>query len=149
MARYRWYLDPNPFAGELAKLQGEMMRLWDQVSPQEASSREAGVFPLVNVWEDKDNYYVSAEIPGVEDKDLDITAVSDGITIKGERKIDSVADASYHRSERSAGKFSRVITMHDRIDPGKVEARLKNGVLTITIGKAEETKPKPITIKAS
>jgi HSP20 family protein len=149
MTRYRWYIDRDPFLGEFAKLQREMTRLWDQVYPREGSTREVGVFPLVNVWEDHDNYYVGAEIPGVEDKDLDITAVADGITIKGERKTDADGDVNYHRRERSAGKFSRVITMGGRIDPDKVQASLKNGVLLITIGKAEEAKPKAITIKSS
>ena len=149
MTRHRWYIDRSPFLGEFAKLQREMTRIWDQVYPQEGSAREVGVFPPVNVWEDHDNYYIGAEIPGVEDTDLDITAVSDGITVKGERKTDTEGDVNYHRRERSAGKFSRVITLAGRIDPEKVKANLKNGVLVITVGKAEEAKPKAITIKTS
>ncbi|MBN2223826.1 MAG: Hsp20/alpha crystallin family protein [Deltaproteobacteria bacterium] len=149
MTRYRWYVDRSPFVSEFGKLQREMTRLWDQVYPQEASSEGTGVFPLVNIREDHDNYYVSAEIPGVDEKDLDITVASDSLTIKGERTIDIEAEVSYHRRERNAGKFSRVLTLNNRIDSDKVEASLKHGVLTVTIGKAEETKPKQITIKAS
>jgi HSP20 family protein len=149
MTRYRWYVDRGPFVSEIGKLQREMTRLWDQVYPRGASSEGTGVFPLVNVWEDHDNYYVSAEIPGVEDKDLDVTAVSGSLTLKGERTIDIEEGVSYHRRERDAGKFSRVVTLGNRINPDKVEASLKHGVLTITIGKAEEAKPKQITIKAS
>jgi HSP20 family protein len=147
MTRYRWYIDRSPFVSEFGKLQREMTRLWDQYS-QEASSEGTGVFPLVNVWEDHDNFYVSAEIPGVDDKDLDITVASDSLTIKGERTIETEEGVSYHRRERSAGKFSRVIALNNRINPDKVEAKLTDGVLTVTIAKAEETKPKQITIKA-
>lgn len=149
MTRYRWHIERSPFVSEFGKLQREMTRLWDQVYPQEASSEGIGVFPLVSVREDHDNYYVSAEIPGVEEKDFDITVASDSLTIKGERTIETEADVSYHRRERNAGKFSRVLTPGNRINSDKVEASLKRGVLTITIGKAEEAKPKQITIKAS
>ena len=149
MTRYRWYVDRGPFFTEFSKLQREMMRLWDQVYPQNGATEGTGLFPPVNVWEDHETFYVTAEIPGVQDKDLDVTAVSGSLTIKGERTIDVQEGASYHRRERDAGKFSRVIALGDRIDPDKVEAGLKNGVLTIKIGKAEEAKPRQITIRAS
>jgi HSP20 family protein len=149
MTRYRWYIDRNPFVSEFGKLQREMTRLWDQIYPHDGFSEGTGLFPPVNVWEDRDNYYVTAEIPGVQDKELDVTAASGSLTIKGERTIDIQEDVSHHRRERDAGKFSRVIALGDRIDPDKVEAGLKHGVLTITIGKAEEAKPTQITIKAS
>jgi len=149
MTRYRWYIDGSPFVSEFGKLQREMTRLWDQVYPQNGSSEGPGVFPPVNVREDRDSFFVTAEIPGVQEKDLEVTAVSGGLTIKGERTIDVKEGVSHHRRERDAGKFSRVITMGDRIDPDKVEANLKNGVLTVKIGKAEEAKPKQITIKAN
>ncbi len=149
MTRYRWYVDGSPFVSEFGKLQRGMTRLWDQMYPQDRFSEGVGVFPPVNVREDHDDYYVTAEIPGVQDKDLDVTAVSGSLAIEGERTIDTQEGVSYHRRERDAGKFSRSITLGDRINPDKVEASLKNGVLTIKIGKAEEAKPKQITIKAS
>jgi HSP20 family protein len=149
MTYYRWHVDRSPFVSEFGKLQREMMRLWDQVYPQNGSSDGMGIFPPVNVREDRDNYYVSAEIPGVQEKDLEVTAVSGSLTIKGERTIDDREGVGYHRRERDAGTFSRVISMGDRINPDKVEASLKDGVLTVTIGKAEEAKPKQITITAS
>jgi len=149
MTRYRWYIDRSPLVSEFGKLQREMMRLWDQVYPQNGSSEGTGVFPPVNVREDRDDYYISAEIPGVQEKDLEVTAVSGSLTIKGERTIDDREGVSHHRRERDAGKFSRVITLGDRINPDKVEAKLQQGVLTIKLGKAEEAKPKQITIRAS
>jgi HSP20 family protein len=149
MTRYRWYIDRSPFVSEFGKLQREMTRLWDQVYPQNGLHEGMGIFPPVNVREDRDNYYVTAEIPGVQEKDLEVTAVSGSLTIKGERTIDVREGVSYHRRERDAGKFSRAITMGDRINPDKVEANLKNGVLTVVVGKAEEAKPRQITITAS
>jgi HSP20 family protein len=149
MTRYRWYVDGSPFVSEFGKLQREMTRLRDRMYPQDSFSEGFGVFPPVNLREDHDNYYITAEISGVEDKDLDISAVSGSLTIQGERTIDTQEGVSYHRREREAGKFSRVITLGDRINPDKVEASLKDGVLTIAIGKAEESKPKQITIKAN
>jgi len=108
----------------------------------------AGVFPLVNLTENKDNFFIRAELPGVEKDDLEISATSNSISISGERKIpQEEEDARYHRREREAGRFSRIITLGAEIQPDKVEAGLKNGVLTVTIPKAEIAKPKQITVK--
>jgi HSP20 family protein len=134
---------------EFSRLQQQMARVMDHFSPGERGPRAMGVFPAVNVHEDSDNFYLTAEIPGVEQKDLEITAVYDSVTIKGERKIDDAQDVNYHRRERGGGKFSRVVTLNDRIDPEQVEASLKNGVLTVKMAKAEESKPKQISITAN
>jgi HSP20 family protein len=108
----------------------------------------AGVFPLVNVTEDKDSYYVRAELPGIKSEELDIQVTAKGISISGERKI-PVEDnnVKYHRREREAGKFSRLITLPDDIDTDKVDAKLSNGVLTLIIPKAEKTKPRQVTVQ--
>jgi len=110
----------------------------------------AGVFPLMNVTEDKDNYYVRAELPGLKADELDISVTGDNLSIAGERKI-PVEDekAQYHRREREAGRFSRVFGLPAQIDAGKAEARCADGVLTVTLPKAEAAKPKQITVKAS
>jgi len=149
MNRYRWFVPRDPFVNEFSRLQQQMARVMDHFSPGERGPRTVGVFPAVNVYEDNDNYFLTAEIPGVEQKDLEITAVYDSVTIKGERKIEDAEDVNYHRRERSGGKFSRVVTLGDRIDPEKVEANLKNGVLTVKMAKAEESKPKQVSIKAN
>ncbi len=146
MARYRWYVDRDPFLNEFSRLQREMSRLWSQNFP-EGQSAEVGLFPLVNIFEDQDNYFLTAEIPGLAEKDLDLSVVSDQVTIKGERKLEEKEDVNYHRRERSGGVFSRVVSFADRIDPEKVEASLKNGVLTLKLTKAEESKPKKIKVK--
>jgi HSP20 family protein len=110
----------------------------------------AGVFPLMNVTEEKDNYYVRAELPGIKADELDISVTGDTLSVSGERKIPSEDEtARYHRRERDAGRFSRVVSLPSQIDTGKVEAKCTDGVLTVILPKAESTKPKQITIKTS
>jgi HSP20 family protein len=110
----------------------------------------AGVFPLMNVTEDKDNYYVRAELPGLKAEDLDISVTGDTLSISGERKLPAEDEkAKYHRREREAGRFSRILSLPARTDTKKVEAVCTDGVLTVTLPKAEAAKPKQISVKAS
>jgi HSP20 family protein len=124
----------------------QMDRLYDDVMTSEQSGR-AGVFPPINLTEDKDNYYVRAELPGVTGDDLDIQVTANNLAISGERKIAAEEGARYHRREREAGTFSRMISLPGEIDADKIDARLKNGVLSVAISKAEVAKPKQITVK--
>ena len=110
----------------------------------------AGVFPLINLTEDKDNYYVRAELPGLKADDLDISVTGDTLSISGERKIPTEDEkAQYHRREREAGKFSRIVSLPAQIDTGKVQARCNDGVLTVVLPRAEAAKPKQIAVKTS
>jgi HSP20 family protein len=110
--------------------------------------RTARVFPAINLTEDSDNYYVRAELPGIKADALDIQAVGRNLSISGERTIASEGEnVRYHRREREAGKFSRVISLPGDIDTDKVDAKLANGMLTVVIAKAEAAKPKQITIR--
>src|SRR4030042_3516813 len=103
----------------------------------------SGVFPLINLTEDKNSYYVRAELPGVNKEDLDIQATAKSLSISGERKIQSEEkDAKYHRRERESGCFSRVLTIPGEINPDHVSASLVNGILTITVPTGEVAKPK-------
>ncbi len=119
--------------------------MFDDTPGQRAS---AGVYPLINLTEDRNNYYVRAELPGVKAEALDIQATANNIAISGERKIAAEGDARYHRREREAGSFSRMIGLPGDINSDKVDAKLENGVLTVVIAKAEAAKPKQITIKS-
>jgi HSP20 family protein len=124
----------------------QLEQVFDETPYQRAS---AGVFPLINLTEDKNNYYVRAELPGVKADELDIQASANNIAISGERKIAAEEQsARYHRKEREAGSFSRMIGLPGDIDTNKVDAKLKNGILTVVISKAEAAKPKQITIKS-
>jgi HSP20 family protein len=108
----------------------------------------AGVFPLINVSEDANKYYVRAELPGMKSNELDIQVTADGISISGERKIPVEGNnVRYHRREREAGTFSRSFNLPGEINVNKVEASLENGVLMVTITKSEAAKPRQIKVK--
>jgi HSP20 family protein len=127
-----------------------MDRLFEGLTGRLLSEPTAGVFPLVNVTEANDNYYVRAELPGVKVGDMDISVTGTSLSISGERQIPPEDEkANYHRREREAGNFSRMVNLPGQIDTAKVEARCADGVLTVILPKSEAAKPKQITIKAS
>jgi HSP20 family protein len=137
----------SPFE-ELDRMKRQMDRLLEDArGPYQGA--QAGVFPLINLTEDKDNYLLRAELPGVKADEIDIQATANNIAISGERKIDTEKEgARYHRREREAGKFSRMIGLPGDINSDKVDAKLENGILTIVVSKAEAAKPKQITVKS-
>ena len=104
-------------------------------------------YPAVNVWEDEQNLYAEAEVPGLTMDELEIYVVGNELTVRGERKEGE--EQAYHRRERGVGKFQRVLPLPLPIDSEKVEARLHDGVLTITMPKAEAAKPRKIQVKTS
>lgn len=103
----------------------------------------------LDVAEKDDNFIVKATVPGMDPKDIEITLEDDVLTLKGEIKSDEKIDESnYHVRERRFGSFSRSIRFPTAVNGDKVEATYKNGVLTLDVPKAEDVKPKHITIKA-
>ena len=133
---------------ELDLMQRQMDRLFDALSGQRAGHVSAGVYPPINLTEDQENYYVRAELPGIEADKLDIQATGNSLSLSGERQIAEEANGvRYHRREREGGTFSRVITLPGDIDAEKVDAEMVNGILTIKIAKAEKAKPKQITVR--
>ena len=137
----------HPFA-DFDRLSRRMDRLTQAVSGRPALNwLSARVFPAINLTEDKNNYYVRAELPGIKADALDIQVVGRNLTITGERTIPSEGENTrYHRKEREAGKFSRAISMPGDIDVDQVNAQMVNGMLTVTIAKSEASKPKQITV---
>lgn len=135
---------------ELERMRREMERLTEGLNRGLFRERTAGVFPLVNLTEDPDRFYLRAELPGVKASDLDISVTGNSVTISGERKIPEEGEGvTYHRREREAGRFSRTVSIPDPVDTTKIEAECKNGVLTITLPRAEESKPRQIAVKSS
>ena len=131
---------------ELHRMRHQLDQMFDDTPQQRAS---AGVFPLTNLTEDRDNYYVRAELPGVKSDELDIQVTGKNLAISGERKIAAVEEgARYHRREREAGTFSRMIGLPGEVNTDKVEANLENGILSIVVSKAEIAKPKQITVSS-
>jgi HSP20 family protein len=139
----------NPF-GEVERIKQEMNRLSDAVTRGLLRQAPAGVFPLMNLTEDKDSYYVRAELPGIKADELDISVTEDSLSVTGMRKLPPENEkATYHRREREEGNFSRMMSLPGPINPGKVDARCTDGILTIVLPKSEAAKPKQITVKTS
>jgi HSP20 family protein len=131
---------------EMDRMKKDMDRLLGGLSGRYFPASRSGVFPMLNLTEDKDRYYVRAELPGVSPEALEIHVTGKNLSIAGERKI-SAENAKYHRREREAGKFSRIIGLPGNVDGDKIEARLTDGILTVIIPKAEAEKPRQIQVK--
>lgn len=132
---------------ELERMRRQMDRLFEDMGSGTAGQLSAGVFPLINLTEDKDNFYIKAELPGIKSNEIEIQATGNNISISGERKISAESgNAKYHRRERDSGKFSRVIGLPNDIKAEKVDAKMENGILTLTIPKSERAKPRQITV---
>jgi HSP20 family protein len=137
-----------PSFGELDRMKNDMDKLLGGLARGVFREPGAGVFPLLNLTEDSNNYFVRAELPGVKPADLDISVTGDGLSISGERKIPTEEKgAKYHRKEREAGTFSRILSLPGPIDGDKVEATCKDGILTVVLPKTEAAKPKQISVK--
>jgi HSP20 family protein len=148
MAVVRW----RPFE-EMLTLREAMDRLFeDSVVRSSGGSRrgEAAQLP-VNVWEDKDAVHVVARVPGLESDDLDIQLTGETLTIRGVFGSDAEREESkdwcWYSNELWYGPFERTITLPTQVQNDKVEAVFKNGVLQLTVPKAEEVKPKTIKVK--
>jgi len=138
----------SPF-DELERMRRELDRLAGDFTGSVSRLPAAGVFPLVNVTEDQNHYYVRAELPGVKTDELDISVTGETLTLSGERNLPEESEkASYHRREREAGSFSRVISLPTRLDVDKVNAHAEDGVLTVVLPKAESAKPRQIAVKS-
>ncbi len=133
---------------ELERIRRDMERHFGPSAGQAYWPIHAGVFPLVNVTENQDHFYIRCEIPGMKNEEINISATGRNLTISGERKIVSEGEnVRYHRRERDDGKFSRAIALPGEIQVNKIEAEYMDGILSISIPKAVETKPKQIVVK--
>ena len=136
----------SPF-NDLDRMRRQLDQLFGQVTGETGyPARSAGVFPLINLTENKNNYFIRAELRGVSADDLDIQSTDRNIAVTGQRKMPADESARYHRREREFGRFSRAFTLPGDIDRDNIDATLKNGILTITVPKAEEAKPRQIKI---
>mgnify|MGYP001031072168 FL=1 len=132
---------------EMERLRREMNRLFRDW-PSESRWSAAPSYPAMNVWTDEDSAIVTAELPGVNLDNIDISVENDVLTLRGERQRDEEEGVTYHRRERRYGSFVRTFQMPFRVDAEQVDATFKNGVLNIVLPRAEEDKPKRITVKA-
>lgn len=144
--RVRWQ-GFNPLWSQLQQLQGEMNRLFDRWGGS-GTAADGDVFPALNVWEEGDQVTVEAELPGLDLKDLEIYVLGGNqLSLKGERKPNVPEDGTWHRRERTYGAFSRTLTLPFPVDPDKVDARLEQGVLRITLNKHESARARKIPVR--
>jgi HSP20 family protein len=106
-------------------------------------------FPLVNLWEDMENVYAESELPGVRPEDLDVSVIGDELLIKGRRGEAAETQMTYHRRERAMGTFNRTVPLPSEVAADRVQASLKDGVLLVTLPKAESAKPRKVQVQAS
>jgi HSP20 family protein len=122
--------------------------LWDTLSgrlPQMAVRS----FPALNVWEEQDNLFAEAEVPGFKNEDLEISVIGNELTIKGHRQdAPDNKDTVFHRRERGVGTFTRVVRLPVEVDAARVQANLRDGVLLITLPKSEAAKPHKIPVQS-
>jgi len=134
---------------DVAKTLDEMDRLFGAVrQPLGLRSVPRGTFPAVNVYERGDGAVLTAEVPGIDAKDLQLTVLGDSITLRGERKNEAGEGERYYRRERPTGSFERTLTLPAPINPDSVEAEYRDGILRVRMEKAEEAKVKKVAIKS-
>jgi HSP20 family protein len=134
---------------ELDRLRRDMDRLFETGSPRWQRTRSSA-FPAVNMWtKDDDGVIITAELPGVAPDDLELSVTGDTLTLSGKRMRGDDENNQYHRQERVFGSFTRTIQLPYSINQEKVEASLQNGLLKLTLPRAEAEKPKQIAIHAN
>ena len=135
--------------GRLTDLRDEIDRLFEAPLAEftQATQLLSGWTPAMDLYEDKDNLYVRAELPGMKKEEIDLTLHDGSLSISGERKQEkTLADAEVYRAERFIGRFQRTVTLPAPVAAEKVKAQYKDGILTVTLPKTEEAKPKQINV---
>jgi len=136
-------------AGEFNRLQKEMNRLFNHLGVAPSWRGLSFLYPAINVWEDESSVHAEAELPGLLQDQIEVY-VNEGnlLTVQGERRLGEGPNGTWHRRERGFGKFSRTVTLPADVDAEKVEARLENGVLHITLPKSAAALPRKIAVKS-
>jgi HSP20 family protein len=146
----------NPFE-EMETLRREIDRAFEGFGSKQSGLPQVAFlpgtgprrYPLVNLLEEKDNIYIEALTPGVDPQSLNITVLDNRLTLTGEKsRIPmEVKPEAFHRSERASGKFVRTIELPVAVKEAEIQAEYKNGILIVTLPKAEKAKPKQIDVK--
>jgi len=154
MALEKWkpgsWLSPwSPFR-ELEDLSRRMEDFFKPILPslRREPAEERMWSPVIEMYEEKDKVIVKAELPGMKKEDIDVSLADNTLTLKGERKTEKeTKESNYYCCERYYGSFYRQVTLPANVDPGKIEAAYKDGILEIKLPKTEETKAQKIDIK--
>lgn len=139
MWRFGGRMDP---LHEMQRLQGEMSRVFSGLG--QPLNPEV---PPVNAWVGESDVVVTAELPGVDPGKVDVSVVGDTLTISGTREAEPLKEGeSYHRQERSHGRFTRSLQLPFHVEAGKVDAKYERGILRVTLPRAEADKPRKISV---
>ncbi len=138
----RW--DP---AREFTTLQNQMNRLFAGLTPASDDLMSTGFVPAVDIYEDEHAITLKAELPGIEEKDIDVRLENQTLTLRGERKFEKEEqEENFHRIERRYGSFTRSFTLPNTVDTDNVKAEYANGVLHVRLPKRAEAKPRQIKV---
>jgi len=137
----------EPFRG-LSTLQGQFNRLFNESFRNQAEESALTTWaPAVDIYETPNELVVKADLPDVNEKDIDVRVENNLLTIRGERKFEkSVSEENYLRVERTYGAFSRSFSLPNTVNAEAIGAEYKNGVLTVTLPKREESKPRQVKV---
>ncbi len=145
MSGQHWQRRWDPFRD----LQREMGRLFETFEPLQPW-RLARPFPAINLYDAGDHYILTAQLPGVAPECVELSITGETLTIRGERtRVDGVPEESYRRQERQFDRWTRSVTLPDRVEGGQVSASFAQGVLTVTLPKAESARPRHITVSTA
>lgn len=138
----------DPPLADFDSLRREMLRLLDAADGDTFGDMGAGVLPPMNITQDDNNFYLRAEVPGIRPKDISISAVRNRVSLAAKREIQRENErVSYHRKELPEGSFNRTVTLPMDVNAERVDAKYADGILTVTLPKAEEAKPRQIVVK--
>jgi HSP20 family protein len=142
MNTFPWQRRWDPFR----EFQREVGRLFETMEPVQHWRVARGV-PPINLYDAGERYVLTAQLPGVGPEEVDLSITGETLTMRGDRKrTEGVGEESYRRQERQFGRWTRTVTLPDRVDSNNVSASFANGVLTVTLPKAEEAKPRQISV---
>ena len=145
MAITRW----DPFR-EVVALQNRVNSLFRDLNEGENTAASAGFMPAVDIYEDEKKVVLKLEVPGIEEKDLDVSVENSTLTVRGERKLDKEEkEENFHRIERRYGSFYRAFTLPRTVDTENIAASYTAGVLKLELAKKPEAQPKQIKVNVA
>jgi HSP20 family protein len=144
MSGLNWQRRWDPFRD----FQREVGRLFETFEPL-TPWRVPRAFPPVNLFDAGESYVLTAQLPGVGPEDVDLSITGETLTLRGERKrTEGVSEESYRRQERQFGRWTRTVTLPERVETDAVAATFANGILTVSLPKSEAAKPRQINVTA-
>jgi HSP20 family protein len=138
----------------LEEFRRRMDRVWEEMdsswsgTPANARTPASSAWPRLNLYDEGSNLVLKADLPGMSEKEVQVTLNESGLSISGERKVVPPEGYSAHRQERASFTFSRSLSLPCKVNPEQTEALVKNGVLTITLAKAPEAQPRQIAVQS-